>query len=106
MMLVRYLYLVSSQNLENMLLFLMLLCELEDHSYYALIFPTANKGWLYDLTTSDKLGYPMWYEWNAIDAQGNLIRPRANCAMFFNGLNLVGDYSNGNILAFSCRYEY
>ena len=64
-----------------------------------LIFPTANKGWLYDLTTSAKLGYPMWYEWNAIDAQGNLIRPRANCAMFFNGLNLVGDYSNGNILA-------
>ena len=73
--------------------------QLEDHSYYALIFPTANKGWLYDLTTSAKLGYPMWYEWNAIDAQGNLIRPRANCAMFFNGLNLVGDYSNGNILA-------
>ena len=73
--------------------------QLEDHSYYALVFPTANKGWLYDLTTSAKLGFPCWYEWNSIDAQGNLIRPRANCVMFFNNLNLIGDYANGNILA-------
>ena len=73
--------------------------QLEDHSYYALVFPTANKGWLYDLTTSAKLGFPCWYEWNSIDAQGNLIRPRANCCMFFNNLNLIGDYENGNILA-------
>ena len=73
--------------------------QLEDHSYYALVFPTANKGWLYDLTTSSKIGFPMWYEWNTTDAQGNLIRPRANCAMFFNNLNLIGDYENGNILA-------
>jgi hypothetical protein len=72
--------------------------QLEDHSYYALVFPTANKGWLYDLTTSAKLGSPYWYEWNSIDAQGNLIRPRANCVMFFNNLNLIGDYANGNIL--------
>lgn len=80
--------------------------QLEDHSYYALIFPTANKGWLYDLTTSAKLGFPMWYEWNASDAQGNLIRPRANCFMFFNNLNLVGDYENGNILALDIKTNF
>lgn len=72
--------------------------QLEDHSYYALIFPTANKGWLYDLTTSSKLGYPFWSEWNYIDSQGTFNRPRANCCMFFNNLNMVGDWSNGNIL--------
>ncbi len=72
--------------------------QLEDHSYYAIVFPTANKGWLYDLTTSAKLGFPFWSEWNCTDINGNLIRPRANCVMFFNNLNLVGDYENGNIL--------
>lgn len=72
--------------------------QLEDHSYYALIFPTANKGWLYDLTTSSKLGFPFWSEWNYIDNNGNFNRPRANCCMFFNGFNLVGDWENGNLL--------
>lgn len=70
-----------------------------DHSYYALIFPTANKGWLYDLTTSSKVGFPFWSEWNFIDQNGNFNRPRANCCMFFNNLNLVGDWENGNLLA-------
>lgn len=72
--------------------------QIEDHSYYALVFPTANKGWLYDLTTSAKLGYPFWSEWNYTDTNGILNRPRANCCMFFNGLNLVGDWENGNLL--------
>lgn len=72
--------------------------QLEDHSYYALIFPTANKGWLYDLTTSSKLGVPFWSEWNFIDDLGNFARPRANCCIFFNNLNMVGDWQNGNIL--------
>lgn len=72
--------------------------QIEDHSYYALIFPTANKGWLYDLTTSAKLGFPFWSEWNFIDNDGNFNRPRGNCCMFFNGSNLVGDWQNGNLL--------
>lgn len=72
--------------------------QIEDHSYYALVFPTANKGWLYDLSTSAKLGFPFWSEWNWLDVNGNLLRPRANCAIFYNGLNLVGDWENGNIL--------
>lgn len=63
-----------------------------DHAFYALIFPTANKGWLYDLSTKQ------WNEWNWTDAQGNFNRPRANCAMFVFGKNLVGDWQNGQIL--------
>ncbi len=72
--------------------------QLEDHSYYALIFPTANKGWLYDLTTSAKIGFPFWSEWNFVDNNGGFNRPRANCCMFFENNNLVGDWENGNLL--------
>lgn len=63
-----------------------------DHSFYALIFPTQNVGWLYDLTTKQ------WCEWGVLDAQGNIDRPRANCCMFAFGKILVGDFANGQIL--------
>ena len=63
-----------------------------DHAFYALIFPTADKAWLYDLSSKQ------WCEWNYLTNTGELIRPRANCAMFWNGMNIVGDYQNGQIL--------
>lgn len=66
--------------------------QLSDHSFYALIFPTANKSWLYDLSTKQ------WLEWNWTDSNGVLNRHRANCCMFAFGLVLVGDFENGNIL--------
>ena len=66
--------------------------QIEDHSYYAIVFPTANKGWIYDLTIK------WWYEWNWTDIDGNLNRPRANCCMFANNANLIGDWENGLLL--------
>lgn len=66
--------------------------QVSDHAFYALIFPSANKGWLYDLNTKE------WSEWNYSDVNGNLNRPRANCCMFAFGKILVGDWENGNIL--------
>ena len=66
--------------------------QIEDHSFYVLIFPTANKTWLYDLTT----GY--WSEWAWSDENGNLNRHRCNCGMFAYGKNLIGDWENGQIL--------
>jgi len=66
--------------------------QLSDHSFYALIFPAANKSWLYDLSTKQ------WIEWNWADANGVLNRHRANCCMFAFGLVLVGDWENGRIL--------
>jgi hypothetical protein len=65
--------------------------QIEDHAYYALVFPTANKGWLYDLKTKQLS------EWN-YTGDGNFNRPRANCCVFVNGLNLVGDWENGKLL--------
>lgn len=66
--------------------------QMEDHAYYAIIFPTANTGWLYDLTTDH------WCEWNYTDNNGVFNRPRANCAMFVFGKNFVGDWQTGQIL--------
>lgn len=66
--------------------------QISDHAFYELVFPTANKGWLYDLTTKQ------WSEKNWTDSNGNLNRPRENCCMFFNGLILAGDWQTGNLL--------
>lgn len=66
--------------------------QIEDHAFYALIFPTASKGWLYDLTNKQ------WCEWNWVDENGQFLRPRANCFMFANGQLLVGDWENGKLL--------
>jgi len=66
--------------------------QISDHAFYAVVFPTANKGWLYDLTTKQ------WSEWNYADIDGNLLRPRANCCMFAFGKIIVGDWENGNLL--------
>lgn len=65
--------------------------QIEDHAFYALVFPTANKGWLYDLKTKQLC------EWN-YTGDGNFNRPRPNCCMFVNGENLAGDWENGKLL--------
>ena len=69
--------------------------QIGDHPFYALVFPTANKGWLYDVGTKQ------WSEWNWVDGNGVFNRPRANCCMFVNGFNLVGDWQTGQLLLLS-----
>lgn len=66
--------------------------QIADHAFYALVFPEANKGWLYDL----KSGW--WNEWNYTDDDGVLNRPRANCCMFAYGSVIIGDWENGQLL--------
>lgn len=66
--------------------------QIEDHAFYALVFPTASKGWLYDLTNKQ------WCEWNWVDDNGQFLRPRANCCMFVNNAILVGDWEDGQLL--------
>lgn len=65
----------------------------DDHSYYVLAFPSANKTWAYDLKTGQ------WFEWNWMDENGNLNRHRFNCCMFAQGYNLIGDWEVGTIWA-------
>ena len=65
----------------------------DGHSFYVLIFPTANTTWVYDLATQ------AWHE-RAGFTDGAFTRHRSNCQMAFNNEVVVGDFENGNIYAF------
>lgn len=65
----------------------------DGHSFYVLIFPTANTTWVYDVTTQS------WHE-RAGFINGEFTRHRSNCQVFFNNEVLVGDYQNANIYSF------
>lgn len=65
----------------------------DGHSFYVLIFPSAGKTWVYDVATQ------AWHERAGFD-NGNFVRHRSNCQVFFNNEVLVGDYENGKIYAF------
>jgi hypothetical protein len=65
----------------------------DGHSFYVLIFPSANTTWVYDAATQ------AWHE-RAGFVDGAFTRHRSNCQMAFNNKIVVGDYENGNIYAF------
>jgi hypothetical protein len=65
----------------------------DGHSFYVLIFPSANTTWVYDLATQ------AWHE-RAGFTDGAFTRHRSNCQMAFNNEVVVGDFENGNIYAF------
>jgi hypothetical protein len=65
----------------------------DGHSFYVLIFPSANTTWVYDVATQ------AWHE-RAGWSNGSFTRHRSNCQMAFNNQIIVGDYENGNIYAF------
>jgi hypothetical protein len=65
----------------------------DGHSFYVLIFPSANTTWVYDVATG------AWHE-RAGWSDGSFTRHRSNCQMAFNNKIIVGDYENGNIYAF------
>jgi hypothetical protein len=63
------------------------------HVFYVITFPSANATWGMDIETGD------WFQWAFTDDNGNLNRHRANCGCFAYGLNIVGDWQNGNLYA-------
>lgn len=65
----------------------------DGHSFYVLVFPSANTTWVYDAATQ------AWHE-RAGFANGDFTRHRSNCQMAFNNKVVVGDFENGNIYAF------
>nr|WKF58826.1 hypothetical protein HUO10_003327 [Paraburkholderia busanensis] len=62
------------------------------HWYYWLIFPTANRTFVYDSATK------LWHE-RAAFANGQFSRHVANCHAFAYRKHLIGDYTTGNIYA-------
>jgi hypothetical protein len=65
----------------------------EGHSFYVLTFPSADKTWVYDVSTQ------AWHERAGFD-NGQFTRHRSNCQMAYNSEIVVGDYANGNLYAF------
>jgi hypothetical protein len=65
----------------------------DGHSFYVLVFPSANTTWVYDAATQ------AWHE-RAGFSNGNFTRHRGNCQMAFNNKIVIGDFENGNIYAF------
>lgn len=64
----------------------------QDHVFYVLTFPTANATLVYDVTEG------LWHERSWTDPNdGGQNRIRANCMAFAYGLNICGDWQNGNI---------
>lgn len=67
--------------------------QFQGHTFYQLNFPTANKTWVYDASTG------LWHEESWIDGDGIHNRHRGNCSGFAYGLNVVGDWQNGDLYA-------
>jgi hypothetical protein len=65
--------------------------QLEGHECYVISFPTLDLTWVYDSTTQ------MWHKWLYTDVYNIYHRHRGNCCAVFQGMVLVGDYSNGKI---------
>jgi len=65
--------------------------QLEGHEVYTVSFPTLNLTWAYDISTG------MWHKWLWVDNNNVYHRHRGNCHASFQGINLVGDYENGNV---------
>jgi len=67
--------------------------QLGGHFFYVLTFPTADKTWVFDLSTNQ------WHEWLWMDAQGQFHQHRGACFAFWQNQWLVGDRGNGNLYA-------
>lgn len=65
----------------------------DGHSFYVLIFPSADTTWVYDVATQ------AWHE-RAGFSNGQFTRHWSNCQAFFNSKVLVGDYRNANVYSF------
>ena len=70
------------------------------HPFYCLTFPTAGVTWVWDNRVK------AWHKRQSWQA-GTVLpgRWRGNCAFYWNGMQLVGDYENGNIYQMSRDFD-
>lgn len=76
----------------------------EGHLFYVLTFPTGDATWCLDLSSTAEGRQPMWHQ-RAAFLNGQFHRHWGNCATFFAGENVVGDYLTGNLYAFSLNQQ-
>lgn len=72
----------------------------EGHMFYVLNFPTGNETWVYDFTSSQKLGEPAWHRRAAFN-NGTWNRHLGNTHCSAYGRHVIGDYSSGNLYAYN-----
>jgi len=65
----------------------------DGHSFYVLVFPSADTTWVYDVATQ------AWHE-RAGFVDGAFTRHQGNCQAFFNNNVMIGDYENGNVYSY------
>lgn len=72
--------------------------EQDGHLFYVLTFPTADRTWVYDISTK------AWHERRSQinNTEPSLVptrqgRWRPNCYAFFNGQHIVGDFDSGKL---------
>jgi hypothetical protein len=63
----------------------------ETHAFYVLTSVSGNETWAYDISTGE------WHQRAWLHASGALHRIRPRCHIYFAGMNLVGDWENGNV---------
>lgn len=63
----------------------------EGHTFLVMIFPTANKTWVFDESNN------LWHQRAWTDNEGNLNRHRMNCICNAYNKNIIGDWQNGNL---------
>lgn len=71
----------------------------EGHTFYQINFPTAGASWVFDAATR------LWHERAYRNpATARFERDRAACHMFFNGVHVVGDRSDGRLYELDLDY--
>lgn len=68
--------------------------QVEGHMFYVLNFPSADKTWVYDVSTS------MWHERMWLDSNGIEHRARPACGTAAYDDFVVGDWENGNLYVY------
>jgi len=63
--------------------------QIGGHAFYVLTFPTANKTWVFDLSTRQ------WHEWVSLTKDGLEGRHRCVCGTMAYGVAVAGDLENG-----------
>ena len=69
----------------------------EGHTFYVLIFPSANATWVFDAATNE------WHE-RASWVNGDFNRHRSNCQANFNNTIVLGDFQLGKLYEFDMEY--
>lgn len=65
------------------------------HEFYVLIFPTADRTWVFDTTVPLEYAWTQRLSYDPYAAQFH--RHRSNCFMDFANMRIVGDYQNGSL---------